>query len=163
MVKPIYLHFSNHVDYANYVSYKFDEEELIYRSARENPPHPKNDFFATIQAEEFFDTGVSVNRDKFCKSEEDVMWRNDITNEDDISFCNYSKRNGFVIFSKYNSLITATTPLSLPNLKIIINRTPNKCNVAHCDVILTPKISNITKQQKRDIRVYLSSLFKEFH
>ena len=156
---PVHLHFSNHLDSrGTFVPSAFSVDECIYRSYVGNKKYPKEEFFSEISSKDI-DNGISVNRGFYCKSPEDVLWRNEHTPVDDtIPSCNYTLRNSEVIYSIYKHLVSAVPP---PKVLMDIQSTWVKCNVAHCDIIISPNISGLPKTESRDVRLFLSSLFKD--
>ena len=156
---PVHLHFSNHLDLSGaFIPKVFLVDEYIFRSYGGNKTYPKEEYFSEISSKDI-DKGISVNRGHYCKEPADVLWRNEHTPVDDtIPSCNYTLRNGEVIYSIYGQLTSAVPP---PSVSIAIQSTWVKCNVAHCDIIISPNISSLTKIESRAVRLFISSLFKE--
>jgi hypothetical protein len=155
---PTHLHISNHLNEAGvFTSAPFGDDELIYRSFNGNQKYPKDEFFSEISTAEV-DNGISVNRQYYCTAPTDVLWRNEHAPiDDEISSCNYNKREGVAIYSIYDSILEAIPPCAIA---IAITHSWVKCNVAHCDIILNPSISTLSRNNRRDVRVFLASLFK---
>lgn len=153
---PEYLHYINHCDKnGNFKPEPFTKDEFIYRCFSGNKTYPENEFFSEVKFEE----GISVNRGMYSKNPTDVLWKNEhIPFDDKIASCNYNTRNGFVIFSIYHKLKESTPP---PNFTLRIDSTWTKCNVSHCDIGVETTLPKITKPLKRDVRLFLASLFKE--
>ncbi len=154
---PEHLHFSKHIDSnGSFNPCEFYDDEYIYRCFNGNKTYPADEYFSEMSSEEI-QKGISTNRGKYCQDSSDVLWRNDQNFNNDIQSCNYSKRNGIIIYSIYSKLINSIPP---PTVSLSINHSWNKCNVAHCDIIIAPCISSLPKKEKRAIRLFLASLFK---
>lgn len=153
---PEYLHFKNHCNSSGVFNpLPFLSDEVIYRCYSGNKTHPINEFFSEVR----FEGGISVNRSMYSKNPTDVLWRNEhIPSDDNILSCNYLPRNGIVIYSVYNKLIQANPP---QNILLDIKNTWIKCNVSHCDIIINTEVEKITSPLKREVRLFLASLFKE--
>lgn len=154
---PTYLHVSNHLNESGKFNPKeFYDEELIYRRYSINKVQPKDEYFAEVKID---DKGVSVNRETYCKKPDDVMWSNEHEPVDKtIEACDYTKKNGMVIYSNY-CVIQKTPPP--PNYNVDLKKTWTTCNVSHCDIMFNPPTTNPNKKEKRALRIYLASLFKE--
>ncbi|MBE7443282.1 MAG: hypothetical protein HS119_12615 [Flavobacteriales bacterium] len=156
---PSYLHVSNHLNESGeFIPEDFvNDDELIYRRFIGNkaPIHPKDDYFAEVSID---DKGISINRARYSRNPEDVLWSNEHEPEDDnVDSCNYEKKDGIVIYSSY-CVINKTLPP--PSFEVSILKTWTVCNVSHCDIMFTPNKSKPSKQEKRDIRFFLVSIFK---
>lgn len=156
---PRHLHITSHSkEGEEFKASEFSPDEKIYRRYKESPTNPKGDYFAGTSSDEI-DAGLSVNRSKYCPDANDVLWRNvHEPVDDEIPSCNYTLQNGEPIFSVYGAILESKPPL---NLTVKVNHTWTKCNVSHCDVKLSSKTSALDKAGKRDVRLYIASLFKE--
>lgn len=138
---------------------RFESGEFLYR--RSLKPEP-SDHFSTLSTDELFN-GLSVNWSKLCPNPSDVLWAPS-TDQNNADVFDQNGNHQYTLKETHSILVCKTGNILTPepaipdgiSLELVYD--PVSHNLAH-SLIKAIKKRDLTKLEKKSLRLYVASLF----